>query len=200
MCHYLHMSDSTIRRIANGIAEHFASAWKLLSETTNFLSRTPLFDQYEKMLREWRYKLQHNPGNSELIRDVRQQIIALRKALRDQGYDLTLGSRDLVVQGFRNDSSLADGFMRLVLFIADESVFYICGQENHIELSGHLESQLQRAGTRGVRQRHYLWYLWHNNVLILSGADTEAKDDFEQFRTFAEENKLFLLQRLRKLP
>lgn len=194
------MSDSTIRRIANSIAEHFTSAWKLLSETTNFLSRTPLFDQYEKMLREWRYQLQHNPSNTDLIRDVRQQIIALRKALRDQGYDLTLGSRDLLVQGFRNDSALADGFARLVLYISDGNAYFIHGQENHIELSHYLESQLQHAGVRGIRQRHYLWYLWHNNVLILSGADTESKDDFEVFRSFAEENKLFLLQRLRKLP
>ncbi|WP_455381868.1 hypothetical protein [Salinispira pacifica] len=194
------MSDSAFRRIANNIAEHFSSVWKLLSDTTNFLSRTPLFDQYEKMLRDWRYKLQHNPSNTDVIREVRQQIIALRKALREQGYDLTLGSRDLAVQGFRNDSSLQDGFVRLVLFISDTDVYYIYGQENHIELSHYLESQMQRSGTRGIRQRHFLWYLWHNNVLILSGSDTESKEDFELFRTFAEENKMFLLQRLRRLP
>ncbi len=200
MCHDLTMSDSAFRRIANGFAEHFASVWKLLSDTTNFLSRTSLFDQYQKMLREWRYQLQHNPSNTEIFREVRQQIVDLRRLLRDQGYDLTLGSRDLQVQGFRNDSAMQDGFVRLVLFISDEDLFYVHGQENHIELSRYLESQLQQSGVRGIRQRHYLWYLWHNNVLILSGSDTESKSDFEVFREYAEANKLPLLQKLRKLP
>jgi hypothetical protein len=194
------MSDSPMKRIANGIAERFASAWTLLSETTNFLSRTPIFDQYEKTLRGWRFQLQHNQKSSDVIHRVRQEIIELRKVLRLQGYDLTLGSRDLLVQGFRNDSCMQDGFLRLVLYISDTDLIYSYGQDNHIELARYLDSRVQQAGVRNVRQRHYLWYLWHNRVLILSGSDSESREDFEQFRIYAEANRLFLLQKLKKLP
>jgi len=194
------MGDSPIKRIANNIAERVATAWTLLSETTNFLSRTPEFSHYEKTLREWRYELQHNANNTDLVHRIRQEIIELRKQLRSSGYDLALGSRDLQVQGFRNDSALQYGFARLVLYISETDVFYEYGQDNHIELARFLDELVRKAEIRGIRQRHYLWYLWHNHVLILSGSDTETRDDFEAFRVYAEANKLFLLQRLRKLP
>lgn len=188
-----------IGRLTNELAEKFSSTWRLLSETTLFLSRTKLFPRYEKMLRDWRHTLETNRGDPEVLMGVRDGIITLRRQLRRDGYDLTLGSRDIKIEGFRNDAAVREGFTRVVMAITDNAVYYIAGQENHIQLMTYLESSLNKMRVGGIRQRHYLWYRWRSNLLVLSGSDTETKDDFEQLKVYVEENKLFMLKQLRKL-
>jgi len=182
-------------------SEHFRSAWLLLSDTTIYLSRTPEFYRYEKALRDWRSRLQENRNNTEVAREVRAEIVALRKGLRAQGWDVSLGSMDVQTVGFRSDDSVRYGFGRLVLYISDERIFYVKGQDNHVELDSYLSSQIRAAGlTSTIRQRHFLWYRWLNRVIELAGADTESKDAYEQLVDYVEANKLFVLNQLKKLP
>jgi hypothetical protein len=188
-----------IKRLSNDLAERFSSTWRLLSETTIFLSRTKVFHRYEKMLRDWRHALESNRGSSEVMQAVRDEIITLRKELRKSGYDLTLGSRDIKIEGYRNDAAVQEGFSRLVMAITDNAIYFLTGQENHVQLMGYLEEQLHKGRATGIKQRHYLWYRRRNNLLVLSGSDTELKDDFEELKKYTEENKLFMLKQLKRL-
>jgi len=182
-------------------SEHFRSAWLLLSDTTIYLSRTPEFYRYEKLLRDWRSRLQENRNNIEVAREVRAEIVALRKGLRAQGWDVSLGSMDVQTVGFRSDDSVRYGFGRLVLYVSDERIYYVTGQENHVELDSYLSSRLRAGGlTSSIRQRHFLWYRWLNRVIELAGADTESKDAYERLVEYVETNKLFVLNQLKKLP
>lgn len=130
---------------------------------------------------------------------MRDSIITLRKELRRRGYDLTLGSRDIKLEGYRNDAAVQEGFTRLVMAITDSAIYYLAGQENHVQLMTWLDQQLHRGRVRDIRQKHYLWYRWRSNLLVLSGSDTEMKEDFEELRQYVEENKLFMLKQLKKL-
>ncbi|HUZ17583.1 MAG TPA: hypothetical protein VMV68_04300, partial [Spirochaetia bacterium] len=107
-----------LRKLINGVSESFSSAWRLLSDTTNYLSRVKLLEEYEQDLKGWRDRLYHSRNDSAAAREVREAVVALRRALRLQGYDIRLGSKDLVLEGFRNDDALGAGFRRLVLGIA----------------------------------------------------------------------------------
>ncbi|OHD11508.1 MAG: hypothetical protein A2Z96_05945 [Spirochaetes bacterium GWB1_48_6] len=178
--------------------EYFTSTWKLLSQTTDILSRTPLFSHYERALREWRLVLQSRSGDLDEVSRIHRQILDLRKELRSCGFDLSLGSRDLVLQGYRNDSCLGEGFQRMVLFITDKDVVYLIGTSNHVELARFLESRI--GGRSGVvTQRHYLWYRWFRDRLVLSASDTETAQDWEVFKKYVERNKNYLLSKLKKL-
>jgi hypothetical protein len=188
-----------LQRIGNDLAEKFSTTWRLLSETTLFLSRTKDFHRYERMLRTWRHTLERNRGNSNEVQEIRDNIITLRKELRRRGYDLTLGSRDIKVEGYRNDAAMQEGFTRLVLTITDSAIYYLTGQENHVQLMTWLDQQLRKGRVGNIIQKHYLWYRWRSNLLVLSGSDTEMKDDFEELRQYVEENKLFMLKQLKKL-
>lgn len=169
-----------------------------MSDTTDFLSRSGLIAGYETSLREWRLALQSRSGDQEEILRIREDLTGLRRELRLQGYDLSLGSRDLVLQGFRNDSCLAEGFRRAVIFITDRDVVFLSGSANHLELARYLESKA--VGRYGViRQRHYLWYRWVRTQLILSGSDTKTPEDWEVLKTFAESHKNYLLSKLKNL-
>src|SRR5208283_758504 len=105
------------RRITTSIAERLASTWVLLSDTTNFLSRTSVFPQYESQLRDLRLRLSSSKQDDREVQAIRRELIELRAALRLQGYDLSLGALDLSIKGFRNDSAVAEGFKRIVIFI-----------------------------------------------------------------------------------
>ncbi|ADK79637.1 hypothetical protein [Sediminispirochaeta smaragdinae] len=188
-----------LRRLTNELAEKFSSTWRLLSETTVFLSRTKLFPRYENMLRQWRHRLESSKSNPEVLQEVRDGVITLRKELRRAGYDLTLGSKDIKIEGYRNDAAVREGFTRMVMVITDTALYYIAGQENHVQLMDYLDNQLRRMRVINIRQRHYLWYRWRANVLVLSGSDTEMKDDFEELKQYVETNKLFMLKQLKKL-
>jgi len=195
------MERKGIKSALDNINEYFASVWTLMSDTTIFLSNnTKIFRHYEAQLRELRHRLELNRKDSEVLQEVRQELVIIRKALRMQGYNLRLGSLDLRLEGFRNDDAISEGFTRCVLFMTeDQDILYITGTANHIELDSALESRLAATGYRPVIGKHFLWFKWANRVLILSGAASETKDDFEELRIYVEENKALMLRRLAKM-
>lgn len=190
-----------VKRLATGLSERFASTWRLLSDTTIFLSRTSVFGQYERQLAEMRSRLGSAAKDETVADAVRRELTALRASLRLDGYDLALGSLDLALRGFRNDAAIAEGFKRLVLFIGRRDLWVLAGEENHRTLHDLLEQGLQRLRDVEVLQKHYLWFLWTNTLLTLSGADTESKEDFERLAAWCEhpENRLQLLGRMRRV-
>jgi hypothetical protein len=190
-------------KLADVLSDFFSDVWKLLSETTVFLSRTKEFHLYENQLRLWRSELQSSYKNPEVVQRIRSEVTGLRKNLRLQGYDLSLGKQNLIFDGFRNDASLAEGFRRVVLFITDTDIFWLTGEDNHIALAGFLERQME-TGNMAHRQirilsKHYLWFCRMGADLILSGSDTEMKEDFEHLKAMGEANSLLFLSRLKKL-
>ena len=194
------LRSSGLANLASSLSERRASTWVLLSDTTNFLSRTSVFAQYEAELMEMRRLLNSSSGSSENERLVRKELTELRQALRVQGYDLSLGKLELSFQGWRNDASTVEGFRRLVLFLGKNGIWYACGEDNHMALHDQLDAAL-RATDAEIFQKHYLWYRWNHGQLILSASDTERKDDFEALKTWSEqpERRLYLLSRLKKL-
>jgi hypothetical protein len=190
--------------LADMLSDKFSDVWKLLSETTVFLSRTKDLDTYEEQLRTWRLELQSSNGNPDIARRIRSDLTALRKNLRLQGYDLSLGRQNLVIDGFRNDASIGEGFRRVVVFISDSKIFFLTGEDNHITLAEFLEGQLEAEGQARKKQirildRHYLWYRRQGRNLILSGSDTETKEDFERLTAMCAANSLLFLGDLKGL-
>ncbi|GHT78114.1 hypothetical protein FACS1894130_04150 [Spirochaetia bacterium] len=189
--------------LSNRLLDRFSDIWKLLSETTVFLSRTKEFNIHENQLRQWRTTLQIYGNNVEVIRTIRGEITELRKNLRLQGYDLSLGKQNLIIDGFRNDACLGEGFRRIVLAFTNISLFYLTGDDNHIVLEKLLEQKIQKARQAGVNiithEKHYLWYHRRGSDLILSGADSESKDGFERFKALGEAHCLVILSGLKKL-
>ena len=188
------------RRITTSIAERLASTWVLLSDTTNFLSRTSVFLQYESQLRDLRRRLSSSKDDDHEVREIRKELIELRASLRIQGYDLSLGALELSVKGFRNDAAVAEGFKRMVIFIGARDLWFITGEDNHQALHGYLESECERRRISNVAQKHYLWFRWNHGLLIISGADSESAKSFEQLREWSEkpENRLLLLGKLKR--
>jgi hypothetical protein len=194
------MAHGKTNKLADIFSDLFSDAWKLLSETTVFLSRTKEFHLYEDQLRLWRAELQTSSKNPELTQRIRSEVTGLRKNLRLQGYDLSLGRQNLIFDGFRNDASMAEGFKRVVLFITDKDIFWLTGEDNHIALAEFLERQLE-TGYRQIQllSKHYLWFRRMGTDLILSGSDTELKEDFEYLKAMGEANQLLFLSKLKKL-
>ena len=188
--------------LKNMLSDRFSDTWKLLSETSSFLSRTPVFANYEEELRFWRHDLQNAGKDGDVSRRIRREIIELRASLRQQGYDLSLARQSLVLDGFRNDVSLEEGFRRVVVFFGDEGTYWLDGEENHVTLAELLEQQIHAQSVRrriNIRSKHYLWYRRKGNVLILSGSDSESKEDFERLKAMAELNSLAILSKLKNL-
>lgn len=180
----------------NRLAESISSTWRLLSDTTNFLSRVKMLDQYENELRSWRDRLARNRTSTQVVREVRGDIVALRKLLRSQGHDLRLGSKDIIVEGWRHDDAMAEGFRRLVLGLAEDDVYSVVGDANHIDLAEMLESQCRSRRKCKPYSLHCLWYRWRSDVLVLSGAASETAEQFEEFNRYFQTNKELLLRRL----
>jgi hypothetical protein len=193
------MPQSRVGSLAKLISENFRGVWVLLSETTNFLSKTHLLAQYEGQLREWRAILQSSHNNNELALGVKKELIGLRRNLRFQGYDLSLGSQTLSFDGFRNDACLREGFRRIVLFISDDGVYWLVGEDNHVTLSSFLEERMDQLKVRQIRERHYLWYQRRKNELVFSGSDTESQEDFERLKQIGEANPMLFLSSLKSL-
>ena len=89
-----------------------------------------------------------------------------------------------------------------MIFFGDAETYWLAGDDNHITLADLLERQLnangrKRSGT--IRSKHYLWYRRRGNDLILSGSDTEIKEDFERLKAMAEANDLEILAKLKNL-
>lgn len=197
------MKSGNSAGIFGAISEHFSDVWKLLSETTQFLSKTKDFAQYENQLREWRAELQSKRNDSETAQKIRNELVTLRKHLRFMGYDLSLAKQILKFEGFRNDACIREGFKRLVMVFTDKDLYWLSGDENHISLAEYLEHRLDAAIVSGTTERmrdwHYLWYKRQGHMLILSGSDTESKDDFSRLVAIGEANPLWLLSKLKNL-
>ncbi|MDR3122683.1 MAG: hypothetical protein LBU16_02765 [Treponema sp.] len=190
--------------LADLLSDKFSDVWKLLSETTVFLSRTGEFDAYEEQLREWRSELQSAGRNTETAQRIRSELTELRKQLRLQGHDLSLGRQNIIIDGFRNDACLGEGFRRVVVFIAENDIFSIAGDDNHIVLAERLDRRVEaeilaRKARVRILDRHYLWYRRDGRDLVLSGADTETEEDFARFSAMCRANSLLFLQGLKHL-
>jgi hypothetical protein len=85
------MAEKKAGRLSDMLSDRFSDVWKLLSETTLFLSRTKEFGAHEQQLRTWRSDLQSSGQNPEVAQRIRSELTALRKSLRLQGYDLSPG-------------------------------------------------------------------------------------------------------------
>ena len=198
------MAEKKAGRLSDMLSDRFSDVWKLLSETTLFLSRTKEFGAHEQQLRTWRADLQSSGRNPEVAQRIRSELTALRKSLRLQGYDLSLGGQNLIIDGFRNDACLGEGFRRVVIFISDNALFFLAGEENHIALAEFLEkrieAEIQARRTRiRILDRHYLWYRRQGQDLILSGSDTETKEDFDRLSAMCAANSLLFLSGLKGL-
>ncbi len=189
------------KRLTIGLSERLATTWVLLSDTTNFLSLTSVFNQYESQLRDLRLRLTNSKDDDREVHIIKKEVIELRAALRLQGYDLSLGALDLSIKGFRNDAAMAEGFKRIVLFIGARDLWFITGEDNHRVLHDHLESECERRHIMNIRQKHYLWFRWNHHLLLMSGADSETAEDFESLKAWGEkpENRLALLGKLKKV-
>jgi hypothetical protein len=183
----------------NRIAESVSSTWLLLSDTTNFLSRVGLLEGYDKEIREWRSDLARFRSMPNRVREIRDNIVALRKLLRAQGHDLRLGSKDIAIEGWRHDDAVAEGFRRLVLGIGANDIVSLAGDVNHIELADALEQRLLAQKRFAAVEMHFLWYRWRNQVLVLSGAASETAEGFERLKQYFAEHKELLLRRLSHL-
>jgi hypothetical protein len=185
--------------IFNRLAESFSSTWRLLTDTTNFLSRINLLEKYETEVRTWRERISRFRNDQRAMLEVREEIVALRGFLREQGHDLRLGSKDIALEGYRNDDSMGEGFRRMVLGVAEDDLYWLTGEANHIELADMLERSCRGKRSCKPYSLHCLWYRWRNNVLVLSGAASETAEMFEEFRRYFAENREYLLRRLSRL-
>lgn len=181
------------------IADKFATDWKLLSETESLVSHTPEFPAYERQFAEWRRKLQSGKTPDADFVTVRSEIVTLRKELRLKGYDLSLGLLRLVVRGFRNDDSLAEGFARVVICFASGETFYQTGTDNHVALAKMLEDALIRAKLPSPGEYHFLWYRRTQRELELAGSATETAEQFRRLEERAQANPLIILSALKRL-
>lgn len=182
------------------LGEQIADVWVLLSDTDRFLSRSKLMPRYERRLRDWRRRLDQYRNDSEVTREVRGEIVAVRKALREEGWELRLGSLDIRVAGFRSDDALSRGFRRMILALSTSgSIYHIVGDPNHVELKEMLSSRLP---PRAVGERlwyHYLWYRVSAGVIELAGADSEPREALEELRDTVEDRKSDFVKALRGL-
>ena len=180
----------------NRIAESISSTWLLLSDTTNFLSRIGLLEQYEAEVRDWRAQLSRFRNLPGRVHEIRESIVALRKLLRAQGHDLRLGSKDIALEGWRHDDAVAEGFSRLVLGIAEDDIVALTGNTNHNDLATLLQERLRTQRHIKPYDMHYLWYRWRNQVLVLSGAASETSEQFEALKEYFPAHREFLLRKL----
>lgn len=190
------MQQNRASSLGTFLSDRFSSEWKLLSETEAYVSNTPEFPLYEQQFHEWRERLQsRKTADTELV-TIRSEIVALRKELRLKGYDLSLGSRRLVMQGFRNDDSLAEGFSRVVICFCDPAVYYQTGSANHVAIAEELFDTLERRRVLHNPEMHYLWYLRTSKELVLSGSATETAESFRRLEDRAAANPMKLLSAL----
>lgn len=181
------------------LEEGFASTWKLLSDTNHFLSRTKIFNLYESQLRDWRHDLQTYRQDTVRVQEIRKEIVLLRKELRQQGYNLMLGKFQIRTEGFRSDDSLGLGYQRVVLICVDNQIYILTGQDNHNVLKEYLAERLNKLQVRQNRDFHSLWYRWDNRLLLIAGADSETKEDYEDFRKDVEDNPFLYIETFRKV-
>ena len=182
------------------LGEQLTDVWVLLSDTDRFLSRSKLMPRYENRIRDWRRRLDQHRNDPEVIRAVRGEIIAVRKALREEGWELRLGSLDIRVAGFRSDDAQSRGFRRAVLAVSSlGNIYHLTGDQNHIELKEWLSVRLPPRKPGESLSYHYLWYRVSAGVMELAGADSEPREDLEHLRESVEDRKSDFVKALRDL-
>jgi hypothetical protein len=190
----------SLRDLRARLGEQLADVWVLLYDTDRFLSRSKLMPRYENRLRDWRRRLDQYRNDPEVMREVRGEIVAVRKALREEGWELRLGSLDIRVAGFRSDDALSRGFRRMVIALSSSgSIHHIVGDPNHVELKEMLSSRLPTR-TAGERlSYHYLWYRLSAGLIQLAGADSEPRESLEELQDIVENRKSDFVKALRRL-
>jgi hypothetical protein len=156
--------------------------------------------RFEGRVRDWRSRLEAARGAPDLIQEIRREIVAVRRGLREEGWELRLGSLDVVVKGSRSDDAIARGFTRMVLVFAEDGVIYHAkGQANHEELDRQLHERLAAQKIHGNMDPHYVWYRLLEGVVELAGADSEPASQFERLKTIVAERKSDLVRAFRGL-
>ena len=136
----------------------------------------------------------------ERTREVRDEIVAFRRHMRSEGWELRLGSLDVQLKGFRGDDALAEGFRRMVMLAGDRGqVYYIVGSANHIQLDEELKNRLRGSPAPASLEPHYLWYRRIEGVLELAGADSQSADSHERLKDYIESYKSALVKAMYKL-
>ncbi len=190
----------SLRDLRARLGEQLTDAWALLSDTDRFFSRSKLMPKYENRLRDWRRRLDQFRSDPEVTRAVRGEIIAVRRALREEGWELRLGSMDIRVAGFRSDDAQSRGFRRTVVALSSYgSIYHIVGDQNHIELKEWLSSRLPPRKSGEVLSYHYLWYRVSAGVIELAGADSEPREALDQLKESVEDRKSDFVKALRGL-
>jgi hypothetical protein len=181
------------------LKEEFTSVWTLLNDTSRYIKRANLFVEYEIMLRRWRATLQKRYKTTDTYKEIKADIIALRKQLRKEGHDLRLGAMDIELKGFKSDNAIRYGYKRAVLYLEIPSVHYITGEENHNDLIRHLENRISKSQFLDYSKIHSVWFRWRKLVLELAGSDSESKEQYEILAKMVEENRMFLLKKLKSM-
>ncbi|GHU81586.1 hypothetical protein FACS189468_4520 [Spirochaetia bacterium] len=172
--------------------------WTLLNDTALLLNRTAIEERFAGPLTVIRSRLQQAPANPAVLAGVNEALVELRKQMRLCGYDLSMGKYTLIFNGFHSDLALTQGYKRMVLFIGRHGFHWRTGEDNHINLAEALEQRLRQAPHGDdITGKHYLWYLWTRNSLILSGAATERPEDYQKLKAEGEADSLLFLSKLR---
>jgi len=182
------------------MGEKFADVWVLLSDTDRFVSRARLMFRYERQLREWRSELQKSRNDINRTSEIRNDIIAFRRARRAEGWELRLGSLDIQLKGFRKDDAMSVGFRRMVLLVGENGeVRFVTGTANHIQLDQEISMQLRQAPPSEPLEPHYLWYRRIEGVMELAGADSQPVDSQENLKKYIENHKSDLVRAMFRL-
>lgn len=180
------------------IREAFVPNEKLLADTETATQNLPEYEALEGEFRYWEKIL--NDDDSANDTEAREEITALRKNLRERGYNLSLSSVQLDMEDVRNDDAIALGYRRLVICITKKAIYAISGDENHVDTGIELDRILQEKGISDNKEFHYLWYLKEKDVFHLAAAATELPEDYKKFKTQAEENPLRFISAVNRLP
>lgn len=157
-------------------------------------------NRYERQLREWRSRLQHSRNDTEQTREIRDELIAFRRARRAEGWELRLGSLDIQLKGFRKDDAMGVGFRRMVLLVGEGGeIRFITGSANHIELDSEINTWLRQSPPSEPLEPHYLWYRRAAGVLELAGADSQPEESNELLKSYIERHKSDLVRALYKV-
>lgn len=181
----------------NILKEEFTGVWTLLNDTSRYLKRAGLFDEYEPMFRSWRSDLQKRYTNTDVYKDIKRQVINMRKELRHEGHDLRMGNYDVVAVGFKSDDAPKYGFKRAVMYVSAKDIFYQTGDENHNELALRLTYSYGSGRIKSPKELHNVWYRWNHHVLEVAGADSETKENYALLSEFIEQNKMLFLKHVK---
>lgn len=154
-------------------------------------------ERYEPTLRQWRALLQRHRFDTEKIRHIRDEIIAFRRARREEGWELRLGALDIQLKGFRSDDAMGLGFRRMVLMTGESgTVRYLTGSANHIQLSKELMQRIQHKPHTEPMKTHYLWYRRMEGIIELAGADSQSKESHEHLKVYIDKRKSAMVKAL----